>query len=243
LTATHRPEHDRRGVDRPANGDRQTCAACSAIARFDECYAVARRGVTLREPAWVCMQCGGEVFVRRGAAQSAAGLERRALRSAARAARFAEMHALRQTMVEIHERARARHERPASAHRRAQALIDRVARNGLVSILAADERARVLDANTAACALIGVPRQMLLTMTVRDLFTADPPRFDRAWERFLDNGQFEGACRLRQRSGVLVTVACFANAHVSPGIHIGTLASRRLLQSLGTDPPSPSPTH
>ena len=243
LTASHRPEHDRRGVDRPMNGDAQTCAACSAIARFDECYVVVRRGVTLREPAWVCLQCGAEVFVRRGAAQSAAGLERRAQRSAARAARFAEMHALRQTMIEIHERARARHECAAGAQPRAQALIDRSARNGLVRH---PRRRRTRAAARREHGSVRADRRA----------ARDAAHHDRA--RSVHRGSAAVRSRVgalpRQRAvrrrlpaapalGVLVTVACFASAHVSPGIHVGTLASRRLLQSLGADTPSSSPAH
>jgi hypothetical protein len=80
--------------------------------------------------------------------------------------------------------------------------------------------------------LTGVPRADLLHRRLDDLFSQHPERFERAWRRFLQTGEFAGACRLRQGSGHLITVACVASANLIPGVHVATLASRRMLQKI-----------
>src|SRR5262249_37250129 len=148
-----------------------------------------------------------ESFVRHDAAAPSVG-DRGIIRRAARDARRAYMVELRRVLGSIRERASERGQRTGAIRLRARSLLDDVLRAQPVSVLAADGNARLIEANAAACALTALPRAALLTMTLRDVFTEHPQRFDRSWQRFIDTGEFTGGCRLRQQSGRLVTVEC-----------------------------------
>ena len=65
---------DRRGCNRPANGDKRPCPACGAMMRFREWYVVTHAGVTVTLPAWVC-SCGDETFARPSPFDRRAGSE------------------------------------------------------------------------------------------------------------------------------------------------------------------------
>jgi PAS domain-containing protein len=226
---TRLSSHDRRGPNRPLNGDRRPCAACGNTARFEERYTVARRGLIVRDPAWVCRRCGDETFVRRrGSAHSRSAPIRRGL--AVR--RRDERGELRRALNAIRARNDAMLGPVITARKRLRALLVEVAAGLFVSVLAADSAGRLLDANPAACALIGIPHDDLLHRRLVDLFCGDPQRFGAAWRRFLTAREFAGVCRLRQASGGLVTVECVASAHLLPGVHVATLASRRMLHTL-----------
>ena len=65
-SSNHESSHDdRRGPNRPANGDRRPCPSCGGMMRFREWYVVTHARVTVTLPAWVC-SCGDETFVRPG---------------------------------------------------------------------------------------------------------------------------------------------------------------------------------
>ena len=115
---------------------------------------------------------------------------------------------------------------------RAPSALERLTQSPLVSVLAIDNDGRWIEANAPACALTGYSRDELRKMTVTDLFAEHHTRFDRSWQRFLYHGHFVGECRLRQQSGQLITVECVASANLMPGVHVGTLASRRMLQMI-----------
>jgi PAS domain S-box-containing protein len=199
--------------------------------RFEERYVVAHDGTSLWEPAWVCRRCGIETFVRHEADGSHNQPERRYPPPGA-TSRIDELHALRRILADIRRRAQAQRESAIAMRGRTQPLLERIARSPLVSVLVADNDARWIEANAPACALTGYSRDELLRMTVTDLFTEHHNRFDRSWQRFLGRGHFVGACRLRQHSGQLITVECVASTNVMPGLHVGTLASRRMLQTI-----------
>jgi PAS domain S-box-containing protein len=139
---------------------------------------------------------------------------------------------LRRVLADIRVRAHTDPESTGKRRKRTRASLEDVAAAQFVSVMAADDHARIVEANAAACALSGFTRAELVQMRVDDLFPEHPERFSRAWRRFVASGAFAGACRLRQRSGLLVTVECVASANVIAGVHVATLASRRLLQSL-----------
>jgi len=101
----------------------------------------------------------------------------------------------------------------------------------MISVLVADDDARYVDANAAACALTGYPREELLAMTIWDLTPEQRvPRNRRLWDRFKRDGRFEGPYRIRRRTGETVTIRCAASANVSPGLHVSALAPARLLE-------------
>jgi PAS domain-containing protein len=224
------PLHDRRGPDRPAHGDRRACSECGNAARFEERYFVVRSGLSIREPAWVCGSCSREWFVRRLSRRSRGARAAGAANAPGRRPRGADLRELQRVLADI--RARAQREGAADARGRAASIAGEIARGELVSVVAVDEATRIVAVNSAACVLIGVSRELLVNMPVRVFCAAPPRRFDRVWRRFVETGRFDGPCRLRQRSGALISVECVASANVVPGVHVGALASRRLLQSL-----------
>ena len=107
------------------------------------------------------------------------------------------------------------------------------AEESMISVLVADDDARYVEANAAACALSGYSREELLAMTIWDLTPEQRlPRDRRLWDRFKRDGRFEGAYRIRRRTGETVTIRCAASANVSPGLHVSALAPARLLEVL-----------
>jgi PAS domain S-box-containing protein len=101
----------------------------------------------------------------------------------------------------------------------------------MISVLVADDDARYVEANAAACALSGYSRAELLAMTIWDLTPEQRvPRDRRLWDRFKRDGRFEGSYRIRRRTGEIVTIRCAASANVSPGLHVSALAPARLLE-------------
>jgi PAS domain S-box-containing protein len=101
----------------------------------------------------------------------------------------------------------------------------------MISVLVADDDARYVEANAAACALSGYSREELLAMTIWDLTPEQHvPRDRRLWDRFKRDGRFEGSYRIRRRTGETVTIRCAASANVSPGLHVSALAPARLLE-------------
>jgi PAS domain S-box-containing protein len=101
----------------------------------------------------------------------------------------------------------------------------------MISVLVADDDARYVEANAAACALSGYSREELLAMTIWDLTPEQRvPRDRRLWDRFKRDGRFEGSYRIRRRTGETVTIRCAASANVSPGLHVSALAPARLLE-------------
>ena len=101
----------------------------------------------------------------------------------------------------------------------------------MISVLVADDDARYVEANAAACALSGYSREELLSMTIWDLTPEQRvPRDRRLWDRFKRDGRFEGSYRIRRRTGETVTIRCAASANVSPGLHVSALAPARLLE-------------
>jgi len=118
----------------------------------------------------------------------------------------------------------------AGTHVRARQIANSV-EESMISVLVADDEARYVEANAAACALSGYSRDELLALTIWDLTPEQRvPQDRRLWERFLRDGRFEGSYRIRRRTGETVTIRCAASANVSPGLHVSALAPARLLE-------------
>lgn len=118
----------------------------------------------------------------------------------------------------------------AGTHARARHIANSV-EESMISVLVADDDARYLEANAAACALSGYSRDELLALTIWDLTPEQRvPHDRRLWDRFLRDGRFEGSYRIRRRTGETVTIRCAASANVSPGLHVSALAPARLLE-------------
>lgn len=103
------------------------------------------------------------------------------------------------------------------------------------AILLADDRGSYVEANPAACALLGYLRDELLSVGVADLFSASERNWaEGAWHEFLEAGTLRGECSLRRKNGTLLRADCSAIAHIQPGLHLSIfrdVSERNRLQS------------
>ncbi|MCB9098183.1 MAG: PAS domain S-box protein [Anaerolineales bacterium] len=106
------------------------------------------------------------------------------------------------------------------SRRRLQALFD----HAQDSILLANDDARYVDVNPAACALLGYSREELLAFDLWRLTPAvnrDAAR--QQWQAFLAAGRLTGEYRLQRKDGVIIVVNFRAMAHIVPGLHLSVL--------------------
>lgn len=92
----------------------------------------------------------------------------------------------------------------------------------LDALLVADDDRRYIDANPAACALLGRTRDEVLGMRVEDV---SPIGTDvaGAWAAFIAQGEATGAFTLVRPDGSAVLVEFRASANVTPGCHLSIL--------------------
>jgi PAS domain S-box-containing protein len=99
-----------------------------------------------------------------------------------------------------------------------------------IAILAADDSGRYIAANDAACDLTGYSQDEMLDMSIWDLSPKrNVEKGQLMWRHFLRDGGFDGEYHLRRKTGELIGIRCIAAAHVLPGMHVATMASRRSL--------------
>lgn len=106
------------------------------------------------------------------------------------------------------------------SRRRLQALFD----NTLDAVLLADDEARYVDANPAACALLGHSREELLGMTVWDV-TPAPSRQagQELWRQFIAAGSQAGEYTVHRKDGTTRATEYRAVANILPGVHLSAL--------------------
>ena len=119
--------------------------------------------------------------------------------------------------------------------RKAETLLS-ILPNTPVAMLIANDRARYVEANTAATRLTGYTRAELLRMSVWDL----TPESNREqgltqWQAFLQHAEQRGTYRIRRKDGTVIAATYAAVSHVLPSLHLSALATRALLS--GTMPP------
>ncbi len=108
----------------------------------------------------------------------------------------------------------------AASRRRLQALFD----NTLDAVLLADDQARYVDANPAACKLLGYDREELLRLGVFDITPMPNGEVGRsAWAAFVRDGHQAGEYTLTRRDGSTAVVEYRAVANVQPGLHLSVL--------------------
>ena len=106
------------------------------------------------------------------------------------------------------------------SRRRLQALFD----NALDAILLANDAGEYVDANAAACALLGCNRDSILQLHVWDLpADASASHTREGWNEFLKEGRMSGGYRLRACDGTLHDVEFRSVANVLPGLHLAIL--------------------
>lgn len=96
--------------------------------------------------------------------------------------------------------------------------------NSLEAILIADDQGCYLDANPAACEMLGYTRAELLTMGVWDI-SANPDRdlFQQAWDSFIAAGFSKGNYTLRSKDGQFIESEFQSVANFMPGLHLSAL--------------------
>lgn len=91
-------------------------------------------------------------------------------------------------------------------------------------MLLADDDARYVDANPAACAFFGISRAELCTRRVVD-FVPDEARaeFSAVWKLFLHEGKQRGEYALQMPDGRICEIEFSATANVRPGQHLSII--------------------
>ena len=95
--------------------------------------------------------------------------------------------------------------------------------NSLDAMLLADDEGRFVEANPAACELLGVERERLLAMRISEVVPSAPGPFAGARTGFVAHGRESGVVELRRGDERLVTVEYNAIGEVLPGVHLSVL--------------------
>jgi PAS domain S-box-containing protein len=131
----------------------------------------------------------------------------------------------------------------ADPPRESEELFRAIFDSALDGMLIMDDAGRFLEANPAACALLGRTREQVLREQVPSVSSPELD-FEETWRRFRDEGSATGHWRVVQLDGSVRDVEYAATADVLPGLHLSTLrditarkrteqelaASRRLLE-------------
>lgn len=92
------------------------------------------------------------------------------------------------------------------------------------AVIVADDDARIVHVNRAACAMLGRTREELETLAVADIVVEDvPDETQRLWGRFREASQQRGRIRLRCAKGEVVTAEYVATAGIGDGLHVSVL--------------------
>jgi two-component system cell cycle sensor histidine kinase/response regulator CckA len=106
--------------------------------------------------------------------------------------------------------------------------------NALDAVLIANDEGVYLDANPAACELLGVSYNELIGRTLYDFVGQDDrTETSRSWEEFLKAGAMRGVFRLQRPDGKALEVDYSATANFLPGRHLALLhnvTERRTLE-------------
>jgi PAS domain S-box-containing protein len=92
----------------------------------------------------------------------------------------------------------------------------------LDGILIVDDAGIYLEANPAACNLLGWSTNQILGTKASDLCLVEAGEFAQLWENFLQKGQMRGRIHLRGADGP-VEVEYAARAHFTPGRHFSVI--------------------
>lgn len=94
----------------------------------------------------------------------------------------------------------------------------------LDAVLIATDTRHYVDANPAACALLGLSRQEIISRRVEDFGSPDQHDLvERSWQMFLEQGEQQGEWRLVLPDGTTRDVEYKARANFAPGYHLSIL--------------------
>jgi DNA-binding CsgD family transcriptional regulator len=95
-----------------------------------------------------------------------------------------------------------------------------------LSILVVDDQRRCLEANLAACRLLGLPRRAAVGRTVDDFLTSGMrKRLDHVWRAFREGGGHAGPFELSSQAAEAHEVNISVVANVLPGRHLLILSA------------------
>jgi PAS domain S-box-containing protein len=127
------------------------------------------------------------------------------------------------------------HKRAEESLRQSESQFLALFENALDAVLITNDRGACVDANPAACDLLGVSYNEIIGRTI-NAFTEqdDPVEASRMLGQFLKDGTMRGELRLRRPDGSLVEVDFSATANFLPGRHLALLrdvTERRKLEA------------
>jgi PAS domain S-box-containing protein len=93
------------------------------------------------------------------------------------------------------------------------------------AVLIADDTGRYVDANPAACVLLGVTRDQAIGRSLTDFVVPwdDMPDAEAAWAYFIAAGEMRGQVKLRRPDGTIRDADFLATANFTPGRHLSVL--------------------
>lgn len=122
--------------------------------------------------------------------------------------------------LDINER-RAAEQALSSSEQRYKSLFERSGD----AVLIADDSGRYVDANPAACVLLGATRQAVIGRSLTDFVdpSDDLPDAEAGWALFLAAGEMRGHVRIRRPDDTIRDAEFLATANVTPGRHLSVL--------------------
>jgi PAS domain S-box-containing protein len=123
------------------------------------------------------------------------------------------------TLADLRKDANAHPPHPAAIEEQARQLLTHLGSTHSSIVLANDE-ARCIAVNAAACQLTGYSESELLSRSVWDLAPLDASEHAHMlWDRFLVNGECAGDFRMVQKDGATVAIQLCAQTNIAPGLH------------------------
>lgn len=96
--------------------------------------------------------------------------------------------------------------------------------NALNAILITDNQGKFVEANPAACRLLGYTREELLRKRIPDIApNIAPEDFPTIWQAFIDGGPQTGEIQLKGKSGQIIESEYQAAANFVPGRHLSII--------------------
>ncbi len=105
-----------------------------------------------------------------------------------------------------------------------QARLSALFAHALNAILLASDDGHYIDANPAACSLLGYAHSALVGRAVADVVVPGAQDTAASWAAFLQAGSARGRVQLRRHDGSLVEAEFNAVANVLPGVHLSILS-------------------
>ncbi|BAZ24021.1 sensory box histidine kinase [Kalymmatonema gypsitolerans NIES-4073] len=131
---------------------------------------------------------------------------------------FAALHTSLERLIADYTTQRPSEERFSSGEYELQALFD----EALDAILIADDAGFYVDANPAACEVLGLSREEILTKSVGD-FLEPGVDFSQGWQQFLEQGRVRGESRVLRPDGTVRETENTAVANFVPHRHLSIL--------------------